>query len=353
MNGNYNNYDHIIFDNGMEREEKRRKMRSVFSRAFLALFVYLLSFQLIGALVYVIAPMILTEAQYAAFEASTVATVLVSSGVQYLIAFPIFLMITRGMNVSEKKEKKKLSVGECVIFLAAAEALMFIGNMIGTFLNSVMGTFLGEMPENGVETIVEETPAWLIFILLVVIGPIVEEIIFRKILIDRLSVYGDHVAIIFSAVAFGLMHGNLYQLFYATLLGLLLGYVYTSTRDVKYTIVIHMILNLLGSIVALPVQKAYETFYELLDALYAGLEFSMAELVTSGVITFIYSAFQYGLVVSGIIAILYRFRRREIRISTDKEIYLPDGEITKGGVVNAGSILFILLSAVFMVLNLF
>ena len=353
MNQNRNFYESFTFDSDIERAEKRKRQRKVFSRLFLALFTYLLSFQLIGYLIYYLAPMLLTEAQNEVFQSSRIADVLISSGVQYLISFPIFVLMTKGMTVSEKKEKTKLSIGECIIFVAVSEALMMLGNVVGTFLNSFLGVFIGEVPENGVETIIEETPLWLIFIFMVVIGPIVEELIFRKIMIDRLSVYGDHTAIIFSAVAFGLMHGNLYQLFYAVLLGLLLGYVYTSTRNVKYTIIIHMILNFLGSIVAFPVQKALEKLNGLLDAVLAGAEYDMTELVTSLTAVMTYTTFQYGLIISGVIAIIYRFRRREIRISTDKEIFIPDREIIKNGSVNTGFILFGALSLVFMVLNLF
>ena len=48
---------------------------------------------------------------------------------------------------------------------------------------------------------------------------------FRKLIIDRMSIYGDKLAIIVSSIAFGLFHGNFYQIFYATLIGFILGYV--------------------------------------------------------------------------------------------------------------------------------
>lgn len=350
---NNNFYDDIMFNSDLARSEKLKRQRKVFSRLFLALFIYLFSFQLLGSLIYIVAPIALGEEKSIALLSNPISSVLISSGVQYLIAFPIFLLLTRKMEISEKTDKKKLTVGELVILFAVAELFMFLGNLVGTFLNNFFGKFIGDVPDNGIETIIEETPMWLIFIMMVIVAPIVEEVIFRKILIDRLSIYGDHIAIIFSASAFGLMHGNLYQLFYATLLGLLLGYVYTVTRDVKYTVILHSVINFFGSVIALPVQKAFTRFDELLSAIYAGFDVDMAEFVANSAITTLYTAFQYGLMLSGAIALIYRYRRREIFIATDKEIYIPDKNIAKGGIINVGTILFLVLSAILMILNLF
>lgn len=61
--------------------------------------------------------------------------------------------------------------------------------------------------------------------------------------------YGEKLAVIVSALLFGLFHANLSQLFYAFLLGLLLGYVYLRTGKLRYSIALHMLFNLLGSIV--------------------------------------------------------------------------------------------------------
>lgn len=230
---------------------------------------------------------------------------------------------------------------------------MFIGNLIGTLLNQTIGSLIGKLPENDISTIISETPAWLIFICAVVIAPIVEELIFRKLIIDRLSIYGDHIAIIFSAVAFGLMHGNLYQFFYATFLGVLLGYVYTKTRNVKYTIYMHMIINFLGSIVALPVEKAMNEFYRLYEIALSGEAFDVLSLIFNGLIMLMYSNMQYGMIIGGVVALWYLFKKRELRVQTDKEIFLPDKEVIKGGVKNAGAILFIVISIVSMIINLF
>ena len=84
---------------------------------------------------------------------------------------------------------------------------------------------------------------------IVVLSPIIEELLFRKILLDRVRIYGDKVAIIFTAIAFGFYHGNLSQLFYAVGLGIILAYIVLKTNQLKYSIGIHMFVNAMGSLI--------------------------------------------------------------------------------------------------------
>ncbi len=352
MNGSNYDFNRVVIETPYEREQKKRGVRKLFSRVFLALFLYIAVSQFSSAAIYVAASALLSPEQYTVFAESTLWQVTVSCAVQYLVAFPIFILTLTGTKKAQKQEKAKLSLKDFILLFLVGEALMYVGNIIGTFLNELFGAFTGNVPENSIEAIVSETPMWLIFLLMVVIGPIVEELICRKLLIDRLSIYGDHIAIIFSSVAFGLLHANLYQFFYAALLGAVLGYVYTRTRDVKYGIYIHMIINFMGSIVALPVEKAMTEFYELYELAMLGEQINILALLSSGTVTLIYTNLQYGMIVGGIFALVHLWRNKKIKVNTDKEIYLPDGEVVKNGVVNPGAILFLILSFTLMLLNI-
>ena len=55
------------------------------------------------------------------------------------------------------------------------------------------------------------------------------------------------IAIIFSALLFGLIHGNTGQLLYTTIMGLILGYIVVKTNSIKYAVIIHIIQNFIGS----------------------------------------------------------------------------------------------------------
>ncbi|MDR2559376.1 MAG: CPBP family intramembrane metalloprotease [Oscillospiraceae bacterium] len=79
--------------------------------------------------------------------------------------------------------------------------------------------------------------------MLVVAAPVFEEFLCRGIMYDALAPYGNGAAIIISSLLFGLMHGNLYMLFYTTALGFALGYVRYATGSLFVVTVLHALLN--------------------------------------------------------------------------------------------------------------
>ncbi len=81
-------------------------------------------------------------------------------------------------------------------------------------------------------------------LLIVLIGPFFEEIIFRNIILKGLkNRYNTAVAMIISSLLFGIFHLNFQQFVTATLLGFVCGAIYLFTKSVRYTIIFHMLYN--------------------------------------------------------------------------------------------------------------
>lgn len=77
-----------------------------------------------------------------------------------------------------------------------------------------------------------------------ILAPIFEEIIFRNILLNSLlNNYSKIKSIVLSAILFGLIHGNLFQIISATILGLLFGLIYVENKNIAYTIILHFFNN--------------------------------------------------------------------------------------------------------------
>lgn len=74
-------------------------------------------------------------------------------------------------------------------------------------------------------------------------APVVEEIIFRGLVLRGLEKYGKRFAILVSAILFGLFHGNIVQSPYAFVVGLILGYV-AMEYNILWAMVLHMANNL-------------------------------------------------------------------------------------------------------------
>ena len=75
------------------------------------------------------------------------------------------------------------------------------------------------------------------------LAPFGEEVLFRGFLLQNFKRYGVRFAIIFSAILFGIYHGNIVQTPFAFILGLLLGYI-TVSYGLKYAIAVHIFNNM-------------------------------------------------------------------------------------------------------------
>ena len=79
--------------------------------------------------------------------------------------------------------------------------------------------------------------------------PVIEELLFRGIILGEfLSTMKADIAVILTALIFGMMHMQPVQIVYAIACGLILGYVYLYSNSIFLSILIHILLNLLGGI---------------------------------------------------------------------------------------------------------
>lgn len=162
----------------------------------------------------------------------------------YVIAMPLSLLVMRKVPELETRPWA-MKAEEFLRLLVMCVPVMVLGSMIGNIFSSIISRGTAT---NSVSEMVESSDPWLLLIFVVIIGPIFEEWMFRDQIISRLRRYGEKTAILFSALAFALFHTNFYQFFYAFGLGLILGYVYTRTSQLRYSIIMHMCVNAFGSL---------------------------------------------------------------------------------------------------------
>ena len=143
----------------------------------------------------------------------------------YCIALPIFLLMTKKLPTVELI-KTKMKGGHIFIGFCICIALMLAGNYVSTILMMILQTIKGEAIANPVETMTAANAWWINLIFVAIIVPILEELLFRKVICKHLLPLGEGWAIILSGVIFGLAHGNFYQFFYAFLLGVFFAFIY-------------------------------------------------------------------------------------------------------------------------------
>lgn len=84
------------------------------------------------------------------------------------------------------------------------------------------------------------------FILICIIPPVCEELMFRKTLSDGFSTLGAINAALLSGAIFSLSHLNPAQTIYQFILGFILALIYIRTKDILITIIVHIVNNLLA-----------------------------------------------------------------------------------------------------------
>ena len=137
---------------------------------------------------------------------------------------------------AQKIEERKMTAGQWIIAFLMCYGLMYAGNLIGTALTFGIGMVKGTGVDNPLVSTVMQLNPWVTFIIAVLIAPTAEELLFRKLLTERIVKYGEFAAVLASGLFFGLFHGNLNQFSYAFLLGLFLGFIYVKTGKLRYTI---------------------------------------------------------------------------------------------------------------------
>ena len=85
---------------------------------------------------------------------------------------------------------------------------------------------------------------------ILVAAPVAEELLFRRSLCELLRPFGERMAAV-SALLFAAFHASIGQFFYAFAAGLLFGYVYLKTGKLRYTVILHIAVNLFAGLLPL------------------------------------------------------------------------------------------------------
>lgn len=249
----------------------------------------------------------------------------------YGIAVPVCVAMM-GRVPSRAPEEHPLGAGRFGKYFLMSIGIMYLGNLIGVYVMDWISRLRGAPVDNSVETLLENSSLLMNFLVTSLIAPVIEEFLFRKLLIDRTRQFGEGLAVVLSALLFGLFHANLYQFFYAFGLGMLFAYLYIRTGRLRYPIVLHMLINFMGAVLA-PLMERFAEQEDITDL------FSMLQWRPQLFLVTVYGMTLFGCAVTGVLLLLVNFR---CRVLLQGECPLPRGTRIKTIFGNAGMILFLL-----------
>lgn len=271
----------------------------------------------------------------------------------YAIAFPLVFLMLKKVPAQTYAESKKMKPMHVFIAFLMTYALTYICNIIGTVITTFIGIFKQSAVNNVLLDVTTSLHPLATFVIIAICAPIMEELLFRKYLVDRTIKYGEGVAIVFSGLVFGLFHGNLSQFSYAATLGMFFAFIYIKTKNIVYTIILHMLQNFMGSVVGLFVieKSGFLKLAEQLEGLTDDAEIMalmMDNLLGIGIF-FIYFAFIMCIVIAGIV--FWVLAIKKLKISAG-EVQIEKGKRFNTVFLNIGMILYSVFWIVQIVLQL-
>lgn len=128
---------------------------------------------------------------------------------------------------------------------------MYIPLIMGVFASAGISKLVTLLPIDGILGNYSETSAnvmssniFLQIITLIIIGPIMEELLFRGLIYNRLKSFNEvTIAAYISALIFAVYHFNLVQGIYTFILGILLVYVYEHYKSIVAPMILHIAAN--------------------------------------------------------------------------------------------------------------
>ncbi len=244
--------------------------------------------------------------------------------INYIIGFPCFWLIIRKIpTVKPDITPMKPKFVQVLKWISISFTLLFAFNLLTIVLTQIISVFKLNDVVNPLEQMVASNSRFTVILFGAIIAPILEELVFRKVFYDKTAQYGERVYIIISAFCFAMFHVNFLQIFYAFSLGAMFAYVYAKTRNVLYIIILHIIINSWGLVVA-PIMTSNIVF-----AIIGSLVF-------------------YAIVITGFICLLNGLKKVEYRPAI---VEIPEKPI-RIALKTFGSIIYILLCVIIILLLL-
>jgi len=166
----------------------------------------------------------------------------------FFFLFVVFSAVLLVLEVFRKKPEGGLHTARRVgITLAFCVVLAVILSVSSLLLLNALALFSRNAVSSVYSHCVRNASVPMLAFVSLICAPIMEEIAFRGVICRGFSrVSHRWVAILLSAIAFGLWHRNLGQFVYTFVWGIMYGYLYLSTDRLCYTTLMHFLSNLIA-----------------------------------------------------------------------------------------------------------
>lgn len=169
----------------------------------------------------------------------------------YAVCVPLFFLLLKKWVPAQpvSAQPQHLSAGSMVKIYIVMMGAVYAFNIVSAVITQIIAMLKGSAVANPLDNVVMSSGFIYNLIFGCIVAPVGEELVFRWALYPHIAPrYGEKLYLLVSSGIFALYHGNLSQLFYAFVVGWLLGLVYAKTQRLRYSIAFHVVINLTGMI---------------------------------------------------------------------------------------------------------
>ncbi len=233
-------------------------------------------------------------------------TMYILNSIVCLVGFGISGILITKMNslrLDDVIKIKKVNVADTIKFTFASMGFVYVFNLLLSLMNLNLSLFGFENESVDFGAV---TGLWgnvIYFVAVAIVPPIIEEFLFRGAILGSLrQKHGDALAVIISAVLFGLMHGNFIQTPVTFLTGLVLGYLTVKTDSMIPAIILHFVNN------------AWAVIYDILS-----------NSISEDIMLMVESGIAFGLIAVGLICAVSLIKKHKNDLFTFEK---TDSELT-------------------------
>lgn len=192
--------------------------------------------------------------------ASYIMSFVTQIGILLLLPFFLFKFLSKASFKQNLKffNYKKVSVKTVLLCIVLGVIVYILNIYVSSFFNSII-QFLGYTPNRGGSSV--SSSAWWVLILnlicTAVLPAICEETLHRGMLLKGNSPLGMKKSILISGILFGLLHLNIEQFFYASIIGIFLGYLCWCCNSIYPCIIIHFMNNAISVFISFAGAKGW------------------------------------------------------------------------------------------------
>ncbi len=145
-------------------------------------------------------------------------------------------------------ETKKFNAGKIWAFVGIGVGCVYGGNLLGSWLSTCFTDAVDSINQMTINQMAKSQYGWLLIFAVVIFGPILEELVFRKALTSSLRdlKIPNYITWVVVAILFGFIHvssGDYAMIFPYVFMGLALGIIEYYSNSIYPPIIVHILIN--------------------------------------------------------------------------------------------------------------